>query len=346
MAGAAALAVTACSGDGGSELPADAEPAEVVAAGLNGWMEDGAAFTVNVEGDLQALAEESGEPLPPEVEAMLTEGLVSGAFDPEGGFALTLGADDGFLEMRAVEEAVYLRLDITKVAETFPEAGELPSPEQLRAQLETMPLPEDVATVAEAALDGDWVGITGLSQETLQEFAEGMGQAVPSQDEVEAQEEAIRSILEERGLLDGTAFTERYLTVDGDGPTYDITLMARDLVTTFEEISAEVEESLGPAAAGSMGELPDPQEVPEAISGFSVTVEDGRATAISGDIAAIAESAGESVEELEAGDLLVTLQFEELGDQLAVPDAVTVDFESLVTGVMGGLMGGTGGLTG
>lgn len=348
VAGAAVLALTACSGDdgGGSALPANAEPAEVVAAGLGERLENGASFTLTVDGDLEAIAERSGEPVPAELEQLLSDGLISGAFSPDGGFALTIGADGGFVEMRAVEEALYLRLDLDQVATTFPDAGEIPPPEVLRGQLEALPLPADLSAVATAALEGEWIGITGLSQEALQDFAQTMG-APPAEDMTE-QEDAVRSVLEDEGLLDGQAFTERYLVVEGDGPTYDLTLMARDLVTTLNEVSAELEASLG-AAAGDMGDLPTADEVPETLTGFSVTVEDGAATAIVADIATVAESAGETTQDIEPGDLVMTIALADLGDQLSVPDgATTIDFESLVTGVMGGLMGGGlgGGLAG
>jgi hypothetical protein len=348
VAGAAALALTACSGDGGggAALGPDAAPAEVVAAGLDDRLENGAAFTLKVDGDLAAIGERTGEPMPPEMESLLTEGLVSGAFAPERGVALSIGGDGGFLEMRGVEEALYLRLDLEQMASTLPDAGDLPPPEVLRGQLQSMPLPPNLSAVAQAALDGDWVGITGLTQEAIQDFASSMG-AVPDEQASE-QQEALMDVLEERGLLDGQAFTEQYLTVEGEGPTYDVTVMARALVATLEEISAEVEGTVG-AAAGDMDDLPSPDEVPETLSGFSVTVEDGTATAVAADMAAVAESAGESADDIEVGEFVVTLELDDIGDQLDVPaDATTIGFEELITGVMGGLMGGGlgGSLTG
>lgn len=336
VAGAAALALSACSGDGGTA----AGPAGAVADGLGARLDDGAAFTLTLDGDLEAIAERSGEPIPPDLADLLSDGLVSGAFSPDGGFALTIGADGGFVEMRAVDEALYLRLDLEAVTTSFPDAGDVPPPEVLRGQLEALPLSPELSAVAEAALDGQWVGITGLSQEAIEDLASTMGGGVPSGDEAADQQEAVRELLEEQGLLDGQAFTERYLVVEGDGPTYDVTLMARDLVIAFNEISGELEQTLG-AAAGDMGELPDTAEVPETLTGFSVTVEDGVATAIIADIAEVAESAGETVDELEPGDLVATLVLDDLGDQLAVPEgATTIDLEALVTGAMGALMGG------
>lgn len=342
VAGAAALALTACSGDGdgGTGLGADAAPADVVAVGLGDRFENGAAFTLSMEGDLDAVAARVGEPVPPEVEQLMHEGLISGAFHPEDGLAVTVGAGGGFLEMRTVDQALYLRLDLEQLSASFPEAGDIPPPEVLRGQLDAFPLPPDVSAVAEAALNGEWVGITGLSQETLQRFADTMGQPVPSDDEVSEQEDAVREILEDEGLLDGQAFTERYLAVEGDGPTYGLTVMTRDLFTTLNEISSRVESSLGAAGAAGREDLPDPDEIPETISGFSVSVEGGTATAVGADVATVAESTGDPIAELEEGDLVVTMLLDDIGDQLSVPDATTVEFEQLLTGVMGGMMGG------
>ncbi len=343
-AAVAALALAGCSDDGGggSSLGADAAPADVVAEGLGDRLENGAAFTVTIDGDLDALAEESGEEIPPEVRDLLTDGQIRGAFQPEVGFALTVGADDGFIEMRAIEEALYLRLDLAAVAELGGDAAQLPPPEALQGQLGMFGLPPEVEAVAEAALAGEWVGITGLSQEQLQDFAESMGTTMPDDGEVEEQQEAAMDILEEKGFLDGQAFTERYLQVEGDGPTYDVTVLARELVSALNEIGTELESTLG-AAGGDMEDLPDADQVPETLSGFSVTVEDGSATAVAADVAAIAESAGEDTEGMEAGDLVITLNLSDIGDQLSVPDATTIAFEDLVSGVMGGMMGGLSG---
>lgn len=341
VAGLTVLALSACSGGGdggGNALPADASPAEVVAAGLGQRLDNGAAFTFTLEGDLDALAAQAGEPAPPEIEQLFRDGFVSGAFSPDGGFALTLGPGDGFFQLRAVEEAVYLRLDLEALGEFSPEASAaIPPPDALLAQLSLFQLPPDVLAVAEAAVNGEWVGITGLSQESLQSFAESMG--APPADDAEAQQEAVRDLLEDKGLLDGEAVTENYLEVTGEGPTYDVTVMARALVATFNEIAVELEDVLG-EAAGDMGELPDAADVPEELSGFSITVEDGRATAISADLATVATAAGEDIDDLEPGDLTATMTLSDLGDQLAVPDATEIAFEDLVTVFMGAMMGG------
>lgn len=342
----AAVALAGCSGDsngdggGSSSLGADAAPEEVVAEGLGNRLENGAAFALSFEGDLDELeaSSDSGEPLPPQVEELLTDGQIRGAFQPDVGFALTIGADDGFLQMRTLEESLYLRLDLQALTELAgEEAGQIPPPEQLQGQLGMFGLPPEVEAVAEAALSGEWIGITGLSEEQLQDFAESMGQTMP--DEGEVDQDAIMDVLEEHGLTDGTRFTEEYLQVEGDGPTYDITVMARKLMTTMNEVSAELESTLG-AAGGDMEDLPEADDVPETLSGFSVTVEDGAATAVAADLAAVAQSAGEDTEGVEPGDLVMTMTMSEVGDELSVPDATTIAFEDLVSGVMGGMMGG------
>lgn len=351
----AAVALAGCSGgegggdggDGGSSsLGDDAAPAEVVAEGLGNRLENGAAFSLSFEGDLDQLeaSSDSGEPLPPQVEELLTDDQIRGAFQPDVGFALTIGDDDGFLQMRALEESLYLRFDLQALTELAgEEADQIPPPEQLQGQLGMFGLPPEVEAVAEAALSGEWVGITGLTEEQLQDFAESMGQTMPDEDEVD--QDAIMDVLEEHGLTDGTRFTEEYLQVEGDGPTYDVTVMARQLVTTITEVSAELESTLG-AAGGDMEDLPEADDVPETLSGFTITVEDGAATAVGADLAAVAQSAGEDTEGVEPGDLLMNMTLSDVGDELSVPDATTIAFDDLVSGVMGGLMGGMGGQAG
>lgn len=342
--GASALVLAACSGGGGGEA---SSPEEAVAQGLEERFENGAAFTLSVDGDLDALAEQAGEPAPPEAEALFNDGLVTGAISPEGGFAMTLGADEGFFEMRAVEEALYLRLDLEALQEFSPDtAGDVPDPEQLQSQLSAMGLPPTLQMTAETALQGGWIGITGLDQEALESFAEDFGgtmggsAGVPSGEEASEAAEDVRAILEEEGLLDGQALTENYLQVTGEGPEYDVTVMARALVETLERVNAELQDSLGPMA--DTGEVPAPEDVPEEISGFQVTVEDGAATEVAGDLAALAESMGEDTGDLSEGDVTVRLQLDDLGDQLDVPsDATTIAFEELVQAAMGAMFSGS-----
>ena len=342
--GASVLALTACSGDGGG---AAGSPEEAVAQGLEARLQDGAAWSLSVDGDLDALAEQAGEPVPPEVEALFDEGLVRGAISPDGGFAMTLGADDGFFEMRAVEEALYLRMDLQALRELSPQSsGQVPDPEQLRAQVQQLGLPPTLQMTAEAALDGGWVGITGLTREAMQSFAEefggAMGGALPSGDEASEAAEDMRTLLEEEGLLDGQQLTERFLDVEGEGPTYDVTIRARELVETINAVNAELQDSLGAMAGSAPQEVPSPGEVPEEVSGFTITVEDGQATEIAGDVAAIAESAGEDPGELGEGDVTVRLALDALDDQLDVPsEATTVDFQELVQAAMGAMFSGT-----
>lgn len=346
-AGAVALALTACTGEGGgggggaADLPADAAPEEVVAAALGARLENGAAFTFSLDGDLDAIAAETGEEIPPEAEALFADGLIKGAVAPEGGFALSFGEGDGFFEMRAVEEALYLRVDLAAVAETFPdEAASMPDPAALLGQLDALGLPSDLQDVATAALNGEWVGITGLSQEQLQRLAEDFGGAVDlPTGGLEDQQEAIEGILEEYGLADGEAFTSRYLTVSGDGPTYDVAVMAKEFVTALNGIAADLEDQFGQAATD---DLPSTDDVPESVEGFTITVTDGAVTEIAGDFAAIATSVGEDTEGLSEGDVVARLALSDLGDQLAVPDATTVDLQDLVQSLMGAMMSGLG----
>lgn len=339
--GAAALVLAGCSDGGGGEA---SSPEEAVAQGLDARFEDGTAWTLSVDGDLDAIAGQLEEPAAAEAEELFNEGLVRGAFGPDGGFAMTVGTDDGFFEVRAVDEALYLRLDLEGLREFSPEAsGEVPDPEELMGQLEVLGLPPTLQMTAGALLEGGWIGITGLTQEQIQSFAEDFGGGgLPSGEEASEAAEDVRALLEEEGLLDGEALTDRFLEVEGDGPTYDVTIMAREFFETMNELNAELQDTLGPMGGSADQDLPDPEDVPETLSGFTITVEDGQATEITGDVATITESAGEDADGLAEGDITVRLQLDDLGDQLEVPaDATTIAFEELLEAAMGAMFGGS-----
>ncbi len=92
-----------------------------------------------------------------------------------------------------------------------------------------------------------------------------------------------------------------------------------------------------------MGEFPDPAEVPEQVGGVSITVEDGRATRISIDAAAMAISLGEDTEGMAEGDLQINLDLADLGDELSEPGgAVTITAEQLgeILGTLGPMFSG------
>jgi hypothetical protein len=332
VAGAAALALSACSGNGGGGGSSD--PESTIAAGLDARIENGATFTLRLEGDLQALAAASGEELPPEAESLLTEGGLRGAFHQDIGFAMTFGAGDGMVEMRFVDSAMYLRLDPDALADMFPEMGD---PAELGALLDSGLVAGDLADLGRAALAGNWVGITGLSEERLTQLAEDLGGTTTTE---QPDTEDLERLFEEHGFTDGEELTDRYLVVSGDGPTYDVALRARAFVEALIDISREMGELPGGASANAE-DLPDPADVPEQIEGIQVTVQNGVVTTIRADMVALATAMGEDTEDLEEGDLTLVLELGDLGNQLEVPSgAVTTDFEELVGGAMGAFMGG------
>lgn len=337
--GATALALTACGGGGGGT------PEEVVANGLAARFDNGAAFTLSIEGDLEELEERFGEEAPPEAAALFNEGLIRGAMS-EDGFALAIGPGAGFVEIRAIDETLYFRVDLDALADFSADMdAQIPDRATLQAQVDQFGLSEELTAVTQTALDGGWVGVTGLSEEALESLAEDFGMSTG--EPAEGQEEQARAILEGLGFLDGETFTERYLIVEGDGPTYDVTIKARALVAAFVKLTQEIQESLGAAAMmAPEADMPDPADVPEEISGITVTVENGKLTRVAGDIAAIGQSAGEDTGELQVGDLAVVLALEDIGSQLDVPaDAQTVSFDQLLQAAMAAMFsGGLGGL--
>ena len=275
----------------------------------------------------------AGEPAPPEVLGLFEDGFLSGALSPEGGFAMDLGQ---FLQFKVVDEALYLRVDLGELAAYSPDAASgLPSAAELQGMVAAFGLPPALEELAGAALGGDWIGVTGLTEEAIESFSQNFGLEMPTNDDASEQEERVRAIMDDLGLLDGTAFVESYLEVSGDGPTYDVTVQARKLADTLVELAGDLEDLTG----GATGDVPDPADVPETISGIQVTVEDGRVTRITFDVAAVGQSAGEDTGDMEPGDLFVHLDLGEITDELDVPDATTIDFSELQNALMGAFLG-------
>jgi hypothetical protein len=325
----AALAVTACGGGGAASSP-DAALAE----GIQARFDDGMAFEVAFDGDMEAALADLGEPVPEPMLELLGGSLMSGAYRADVGMAMAFG---DLFEIRAVDEAVYLRVDLEAAAEL---GGETMDPADPAAVGTT--LPPSLQDAYSALTTGGWVGVTGLSAEAMQDLAGSMGAPAPDQTADEDAVQQLRDALAEQDMGDAASFVETYLVVTGDGPTYDVTVKARELATALEALSAEVDAAAG--TSGASADLPDTGDVPEEISGITATVEGGELTEVRIDGAALAESTGADAAEVdELGDTTMLMTMTDVDDQLDAPDAAaTVAFEDLMGAIMGMMLGGMG----
>lgn len=337
MSTAAALALAACGGPG---VPAS--PSDAVAQGLDARLQDGFSFELAFEltdAGRASLVRDNGE----QMAQLLEDGLISGAYQPPDKVAVSIGGDNPWLEIRQLTEEIYLRVDLEGLASFAGEDMNLPSPVELQAMLGEMGLSADIAAVAQAAVRGEWIGITGMTEEALAGISQSLGVPMPTPD-AQASED-MRDALERAGLLDGEQLTERYLIVTGGEGAYEVEVKARALVAALAEALAELEQY---AEGFTANDMPDPDDVPETVTGITITLDDGKADLITLDLYEIG-SAFDDQAMAEAGigegDAKLVFDFGDLdAGQVGVPEgATTITLDALMQGLAPLFMGLLGG---
>jgi hypothetical protein len=277
----------------------------------------------------------------------MEDGLFAGAYQPPDKMAIAIGGDAPWLEFRTLGEELYFRVDLAGLAEFSDDDMQLPSAVELQAMIGEMGLSAEIAAVAQAAVQGDWVGITGLTEEAMQGLSESFGVPMPTPD-AQASED-MRDALERAGLLDGDELTERYLIVTGGEGAYEVEVKARALVTALAEALADLEQY---AEGFTANDMPDPTDVPEQVGGMTITLDDGKADLITLDVFEIGsafDSQGMAEAGIGEGDAKLVVDFDDLdASRVAAPEgATTITFEALIQGLaplfMGLLGGGLGG---
>lgn len=330
IAAAAALAAASCGGDSGG-LPDEPEAAvtQAFANRAEGGFSVGFAAALS-EGARDRLARDMAGTA--DLASALEGEVLRVSTDGEGQVGVVVQFEnEPAVEYRVVDEALYLRIDVDGLVERFaPEQGS--GMDEIRGQIDQLApmLGEELTPVLRAALDGSWVGITGVTQEQVEDFARQFGGAAPS----DASEAA-----SELGLLDLESFADRYLQVEsgGDGE-YQVALRVRELLEAAGQLAATTGQAMG-----APSELTD---APEQVGGIVVTVEDEQVDTVELDLGVMAEDAGEESSELGPGDAVITATFDEPDDDLTeVPDdAVTAPWSAVerTLGQMLGMMGGLG----
>lgn len=302
----------------------------------------GTAVDVTVQADPSALEGDEAEELQ-EVLDMQGEGpLMTAAVSPDGdAFGVSFGGDA--VQARFADEALYVKVDWDRLAELDPDiTAELPTAEE-QADM-TAELPPQVGELATGLFDGDWVGITGLSEDTLGTLGAlgGATGQVPDQDELDE----MRALLEDHELDSVGAAMDAYVTATGDNP-WELALHVRDLAEAMADLSREAEELglEGPGMTGTdgAGDIEDElDELPETVEGFTLEAEDGRASRMVVDVATVMESADAEVDadelaRVEAADLQLVLDMRDVGDLASAPsDATVADIDTLIGQFMEG----------
>lgn len=322
-----ALGAAACGGDS-SGLPDD--PQAALTQAFANRAEDGFSATVGAEvSDAARERIAADDPTAGELLGALSDDPLVVSTDGEGRFGMALRFDgEPVLEIRGLQEAFYLRMDVEALARRFdPEGGG--GVADMRGQLDQLePLLGELTRLVRAAFDGRWVGVTGFSEEDARRLAEQFGGA-PAEDASEAAAEL--------GLLDLESFADRYLVVESaDEGVYEVAVRLRALVEAGVQLSA--------ATGQAMGAPSELAEVPEQVGGVLVTVEDEQVATVKADVAELAASAGEQASELQPDDLVLTASFDDPDDDLLEEpdDAETApwsEVERLLTGMLG-MLGG------
>lgn len=325
-----ALFLGACSDDAADKAEEDPKGALVDSVNSLGEM-DSLSVTLSLQSDPESLsalaAEDGGELSSEDAQKILDSSLTISARkgeEPDQGQAQVIVnvAGNDAVEMRVVDQTLYLQADAPALVETF---GQDPAVLDAVGQQAAA----SGLDFVEPALNGEWLAIQGLDQ-----LAEQFGGVAPSPN-AEQQEQFIKDLSE---AFESTA----EVTSEGEddvGSHLVATLPVRDL---YEKL-LENAESLTGAVPGTS--LPPASEVPDEDVTVDAWVTDGRLSQVEIDFLQFAEISGEEVPEgVERFAFRVAL--DEFEGEVAVPEgAVDVDLQEVMQllGAGAGLDTSTGG---
>ncbi len=322
---AGALVLSACSGDDTAQQ-AEEDPKGTLVDSINALADtDSLSVTLSLQSDpesLAALASEDGTELSSEdaqkiLDSSITIAARKGESEDDGQAQVTVNvAGNDAIEMRLLDQTLFLRADARGLAETF---GQDP------ATLDALGQQAAAAGLdfVEPALNGEWLALEGLDQ-----LAQQFGGAAPTPS-AEQQEQLLRD------LSDAFESTGE-VTSEGEddvGSHLVVTVPLRDI---YEELLDNAESLTGSVPGAS---LPPASEVPDEEVTLDAWVRDGRLAQLEVDFLQFAEMSDEEVPE-GVERFALRLSLEEFDEEIAAPeDAVDVDLQQLLQAVGGGLGG-------
>lgn len=319
---ALALVAGACGGDSGPD-PAE-DPQGALQAALDRLGEyEGVTLTMSIAADtgsLVALGE--GDLTEDNAQQVIDSSITLSAkqsADPAGSqfeMSANIAGIDNAVELKTVDNTFYLRADVQGLADAF--GADTSQLDALQEQTGGAPGFEFVGP----ALQGEWIGITGL--DAAMEQLTGQ-QATPS----EADQEAIKKFTDALG--DAAEVTEG--DKDGPGDNLVATVNLREAYSSLSEIAAGLAQIPG-------GGLPSEADVPDADIEVDTWVEDGNLTQVEFDLTQLAELGDDPLPE-GVGELAFRITIDEFTDSVEAPDgAVEVDFQQIFQGLLGGATSG------
>ncbi len=325
-----ALFLAGCAGDSGPD--AEASPKEALVSAFRGLADmPGITVTIRLDAapeDLVSLAGDGGDELTIEdAQKIVDSSLVISArneSDPENQqteLVANIAGIDNAVELKVVGDTIYARASVEDLVGVF--GGDL---SEIQAGLAGAPPGFEFIG---AALQGQWIGISGLQQ-----LAEQFGGAAATQSE-EQEQQALQFADDMAAAFEANA----EVTFEGDedpGAHLVATVNIRDIYDDFLQAFG----ALGTLVTGQMGQLPDAASIPDEELTLDFWVADDRVTQVGFDFIQLAAIAGEDAPSIDSFGVLVELdEFD--GDVEAPDDFVEVDLAALLQGFMGGL-GGTG----
>lgn len=300
----------------------------------------GTTIAVTLAADPSALTDpDEAEALQQALDAQAGGALMTLGVDPDG--AVTSWSLLDAFHVRRAGDDLYLRVDWATVEKLQDE----PMAEDPRTAIEQLGASmEDNTELFTALANGDWIGITGISDSAEQLLGGMMG---PSEAPLlpDTSNEEVTALLAEQNLDSVANFMATYVTAEGDGP-WELTIDGVALQQALEEIEEAAEEAGVPSDQTEV--LTQQQgDLPATITGLTLTADDDMATELRIDIDEFASSmsvgmADEELAELAemtAADPEIVLTMTDLGDNTGAPaDATTIPMADLVA-----LMGQQGG---
>lgn len=331
------LVLTGCTGITSTDVESDPEDA------LRGAVEavgdyDGIELTLSATGDAAALADDPDDERTAQL-VLDSRIVIIAAGESEEDVQVELRVDlDGndVFELRVLPGSqVFLRAD----PEGFAEAVDDPTITDDLDGLVDAARELGFGDVAEVALSGGWIELTGVEQ--LQEFAEGFGgpmgaEEEPSEEDIERLQEQVVGAFER--FVDEDV-SVAYVGSDDAGERVRATATGAALQRLLTEITGIAAEAGGvdPNLLGDLdvdGDLPD-----DASFTLDVWIDGGELSQVGVDLAEL-DDAGEI-----PGDTFLLVGIAEFTGQVEAPaDAEPFDLFGLISGFLFGGMGGPGGM--
>ncbi|MPZ70968.1 MAG: hypothetical protein GEU71_15805, partial [Actinobacteria bacterium] len=271
---ALALVAAACGGDGGPD-PAD-DPKGALQAALDRLSEyEGVSLTMSIASDTASLVAASEGDLTEDnaqkvIDSSLTLSAVSSEDPTNAQFQLAAniaGIDNAF-EMRAADNTLFLRADVSGLAEAF--GADTSQLDAFEAEAGAAPGFEFVGP----ALEGEWIGLTGLDS-AMDQLGGGIGAVeTPS-------EEDLASI---KKFTDALGDAAEVTTGDKEGPGDHLvaTVNLREAYASLSEIAGTLTQVPGT-------ELPPDSEVPDKDISVDVWIDGGNLTQAELDLTQMAD---------------------------------------------------------